>query len=422
MNDAQTPAQSKVARRQMLVMGAMMAGASTVDTITANMLPITAKHFTGNIALIAFMVALNRICGFLVQPYAAWKSDSHLGTQGRRRPFLLAAWPAVWLSVALLGAMPFLVPGLEHGALWMVALIFFVNLVMQASLDVCYGAGDPMYGDTFTSGDLGRANAVRMIVVATAGIAMTCVFVPLADRHEFWPYAGALFFVTISYIVARVAVKETIPGKLPRPARYDPLKPLAELRNPRTRQVAICGSAVLVTLALTEMLHALFVTETLGFSKTVLGQTTTAALIVSFIVPYPVGLLVDRVGPRVVLIAGFVMVAAVEAAFVFWVNDLASLYVGLILFKVSWVVVHLPIVPLMYHDAPAERRGSIFAAVQMTRAAAASVATVLAGALAGWSSSYRVCYLVAGVVCLVGIAGALRLTPPKRSGALPAMA
>src|SRR5215207_9039701 len=85
----------KLATREMVFMGLMMAGAGTVDAITANMLPITAKHFTGNLALIGFMVALNRICGFLVQPYAAWRSDSHRNTAGRRRPFLLGAWPVV---------------------------------------------------------------------------------------------------------------------------------------------------------------------------------------------------------------------------------------------------------------------------------------------------------------------------------------
>jgi MFS family permease len=250
--------------------------------------------------------------------------------------------------------------------------------------------------------------------MAAMGVAMTFVFIPLADRNEFWPYAGAMLFVVGSYAVAQFGLREKIPSSLPRSAPYDPLKPLIELRSPQTRNVAICASAVLVSLALTEMLHSLFVTETLGFSKTVLGQTTTAALIVSFVVPYPVGWLVDRVGARVVLIAGFVMVAAVEAAFVFWVNDLRSLYIGLILFKVSWVIVHLPIVPLMFQNTPVERRGSIFAAVQMTRAGATSLATIIAGTLAGAASSYRICYLVAGLVCLVGLVGAFRLAPPRR--------
>ena len=420
---AQTP--QSIARkaevRSMVLMGLMMAGAGTVDAVTANMLPITAKHFTDNITLIAVMVALNRICGFLVQPYAAWKSDRHQSPLGRRRPFLLGAWPAVFVSVALLGALPFLVPAAYHRTLVVVTTLFFINLVMQAALDMCYGTGDPMYGDTFVSGELGRANGIRMIVTAVVAVGMTRVFVPLADMHEFWPYAGAMFFVAISYLVARFGLRETVPPVLPPKERYNPLRPLAELRNPQTRNVAICASAVLVALALTEMLHSLFVTETLGFSKTVLGTTTAAALVVSFAMPYPVGWLVDRIGARTVLIAGFALVAVVEAAFVFWVNDLTSLYIGLILFKASWVIVHLPIVPLMFHNTPAERRGSIFAAVQMTRAAVTSGATILAGLLAHVASSYRMCYLVAGVVSLVGLFGAFRLAPAKRGEPMPVL-
>jgi MFS family permease len=422
MPDSPGRPDTRIATRQMLLMGAMMAGAGTVDTVTATMLPITAKHFTGNITLIAVMVALNRVCGFLVQPYAAWRSDSHGSPRGRRRPFLLGAWPAVFLSVGILGGMPFLLPSQQLGAGWALVIFFAANLVMQAGLDFCYGTGDPMYGDAFTSGELGRANAIRMIVGASVGVAMTFVFVPLADTHEFWPYAGAMLFVAVSYFVARFFIREKIPAHLPRRVRYHPLKPLAELRNPQTRNVAICASAVLVALALTEMLHALFVTETLGFSKTVLGYTTTAAFVISFAMPYPVGWLVDRVGARTVLVVGFALLAAVEAGFVFWVDDLASLYVGLILFKVSWVVVHLPIVPLMFHNTPLERRGSIFAAVQMTRAGVTSIATIVAGYFAGAVSSYRVCYLVAGIVCVIGLFAALKLAPVKRrDAAVPAL-
>ena len=393
----------------MFALGLMMAGASAVDAITANMLPITARHFTDNLTLIGVMVALNRICGFLVQPYAAWKSDRYRSTAGRRRPFLLGAWPVVFASVGLLGAFVFLVPEEFHRMGAVLVAFFLVNLVMQAALDVCYGCGDPLYGDTFRAGDLGRAHGVRMIVTTATGVGMSFMFVPLADRNEFWPYAGAMVSVAASYAVARWALHEPAAAPLPPEGRYHPLKPLQELRDPHVRRVAGCAAAVLVVLALTEMLHALFVTETLGFSKTVLGATNTAGLVVSFAMPYPVGWLVDRCGARAVLLAGFVLVGAVEAAFVFWVHDVASLTVALVAFKAAWVVVHLPIIPLMFQQAPLERRGSIFAAVQMTRAGVASGATILGAMLAGFAGTYRVCYLLAGLVCVGGFVVALRL-------------
>jgi Na+/melibiose symporter-like transporter len=279
-----------------------------------------------------------------------------------------------------------------------------------------------MYGDTFTAGNLGRAAGVRHIVTSSVGITMLFVFLPLADRHEIWPYVGALVFVAIAWGVATFGIREIVPPNLPAPQRYDPLRPLAELRDPHTRNVALVASAVLITLALTEMLHALFVTETLGFSKTVLGLTTTAGFVVSLVCSYPVGWFADRFGPRAVLMAGFALLAGVEAAFFFWVDDLASLYACMIGFKISWLIVHVPIVALIYNKTPPERRGSIFAAVQMTRAAVTSGATVIAGFLADLTGSYRVCYLIAGLVCFAGFAGASRLTSVKRSARVPALA
>lgn len=395
-------------------MGVMMAGARTVDAITANLLPITAKHFTSDLTLIGTMLAINRISGFLVQPYAAWKSDRHSSPAGRRRPYLLVAWPATLVCLCLLGALPLVVPVEYQRTAAIVALLFLINLAMQVALDVGYGSATPLYGDTFPAGTLGRANAIRVIVTSAVMVGMMSVAVPLADYQEFLPYLAAMVFVSISWAVARWSIKETIPPVLPSAGRYHPFLPLAELRNPQTRRVAVIASAALASFALTEMFHALFVTETLGLSKTYLGWSATAGILVSFLCPYPVGLIADRWGPRTVLIVGFALMIAVELAFIFWVRDLVSLTTAFILYRVAHVVVQIPIVPLLFHDTPAERHGSIFAAVQMSRAALASGAVMAAGYFADLVSSYRICYVFAGVVCVVGLVGAFRLAPSAR--------
>ncbi|HEY1109920.1 MAG TPA: MFS transporter, partial [Opitutaceae bacterium] len=171
-----------------------------------------------------------------------------------------------------------------------------------------------------------------------------------------------------------------------------------------------------------EMLHSLFVTETLGLSLADLGKITTAALAVSFVMAYPVGLLIDRVGPRAVMIVGFAAVGVMQMAFVFWVNNLTTLTLALVAFKVAWVFVYLPMMPLIFRNTPLERRGSIFAAVQTTRAGAATLATMLAGGLVQITESYRMCYFLAAVACLVGLVSAIRLTAPRRAAPLPALA
>ncbi|HWL15512.1 MAG TPA: MFS transporter, partial [Opitutus sp.] len=204
------------------------------------------------------------------------------------------------------------------------------------------------------------------------------------------------------------------PAALPPRERYAPWRPLAELRDPQTRNVAIVASAVLVSHALTEMLHALFVTETLGLSMTALGWTMTGSLVLGLACAYPIGMLIDRCGARAVLAVGFVLLALVELAFVFWVKDIVTLTACLVGFKIAWVSVHLPVLPLLFHNTPPARRGSIFAAVQMTRAGVTSVATILTGFLATMVSSYRVCYFVAALVGVVGVIWAMRLSRVDR--------
>ncbi|HRE84039.1 MAG TPA: MFS transporter [Opitutaceae bacterium] len=400
-------------RRTMALMGVMMGGAGTVDALTATMIPITARHFTDDAGLIAVLVALNRVCGFVVQPYVAWKSDRYVSHRGRRRPFLLVAWPVTLFAVGALGVLPMIVPEEIQHTVFLLGLLFLVNLALQATLDACYGAADPLYGDTFAARELGRAQGARVIASNAIVFSMTAFFVPLADIHEFYPYLGSMFFLGVSTLIAMFFLSERVPSVLPKPERYHPLKPLRELANPHTRHVALVASAVLVTLGVTEMLHALFVTETLGFSKTVLGLSTAASLVIGVIFSYPLGVLVDRWGGRRVLVVGFAAMMLVELGFVFWVDDLVSLSITLILFKIAWLVVHIPVVPLMFQGTPEEHRGSVFAAVQMTRAGATSAAVIAAGFLVDYVGSYRMCYLVGAAVCLIGLYGALRLRPDK---------
>ncbi len=400
----------------MLLLGLMMAGAAAVDTITANLLPITARLFTSDLTLIGAILAINRVCGFVVQPYAAWKSDRHWSAGGRRRPFLLVAWPVTMVCVGLLGSLTYIVPADLRNPAVIIVLLFGINLAMQASLDVCFGTGLPLYGDRFPSGTIGRANAIRSVFTSAALVGMMSVAIPLSEEWAFLPYLAAMILVAISWWIARFGIRETRPERLPPPGRYHPLLPLAELRDPHTRKVAAVASAALASSAVTEMFHALFVIETLGLSLAGLGWSTSAGIVVSFLCPYPVGLAIDRFGARSVLIAGFSLLVLVELGLAFWVDDLVSLTIALVVFRVARVLVQIPVVPLMFHNTTADRRGSIFAGLQMTRAALASGAVLVAGYVANLAGSYRICYILAGIACLVGLVCSLRLAPMGRRG------
>ena len=91
-------------------LGTMVAGYYSVEFITNNVIPLTARHFTDSAFFIAAIVALNRLFGFIVQPYVSWKSDRIRTRFGRRRFFLLIGIPGTLVSLLIVGAFPHLVP------------------------------------------------------------------------------------------------------------------------------------------------------------------------------------------------------------------------------------------------------------------------------------------------------------------------
>ena len=93
----------------MTAMGMMSAGWMSVDWITNYRIPTTLRHFTENSFLISCIIDLNRLFGFVVQPYIAWKSDRVRTRFGRRRPFLMVGLPCTLFFLILLGIFPFLV-------------------------------------------------------------------------------------------------------------------------------------------------------------------------------------------------------------------------------------------------------------------------------------------------------------------------
>jgi MFS family permease len=394
-------------------LGLLHAGFITVDRLTDTMLPITARHFTSNIAVIGLLLAFHRVCGCFVQPYAAWKSDRHRSPAGRRRPFFLGALPPLLAAVCLLGALPRLAHGRLAVAIGALLALVVLDIAMQAGQAVGLGCVDPLYGDTFGQAELGRASGVRHCCQNIAGFGMAFVAMPLADSNEFYPYAWTALFLVIAW-AATVGLREPMPRPAPPDERYDPLRPLVELKDPYYAGIAFLATACLVSGALINMLHCLYVTESLHLSKGILGRSNALGIVVALACSYPIGAAIDRWGPRRVQGAGFVLLGITALLLAYAVHGALGVYLVAIPWALGTDCVNLPVIPMLYGGAPADRRGSIFGAVQSVRALVTFVALLLGGELAQWSGSYRVCYVAGACACAAGFAG-LVLLPTRRT-------
>lgn len=389
MTDRPAPKRSRDASwGYMVSMGTMVAGFVSVDAITNNMVPITARHFTDSPLFIAFLVALNRLFGFLVQPYVAWKSDRIRTRWGRRRPFLILGLPGTCLALLLLGVMPFIFEGESRHALPTLILLLIANVGLQFFQDVNWGSQEPLYADTFRHQVLGRAVAIRSYAIQFVYLFMNYFAMKWADTNELIPYLCAAGLVIMSFVMVMWVIKER---EFPPPEnvkRYNPLAHLGLLfRNSDYLKVSLIGAFGLMLPAAFYLFHPLFVTRTLGLTKSQLGEALAVVPIVALAVSYPAGYLVDRYGPKWVTATGFFAVAVVAWGIAYWVHDYTGLMIAMIGYGAAHVLVSLPMTPLVFQYASSRERGTVFGLIQFVRGFSAFVFSVLIGWIVQFSSS-----------------------------------
>lgn len=372
----------------MLALAIMSSGLMMIDQLTNLMIPITVRHFTADARLIAFIIALNRLFGFLVQPWVAWKSDRVHTRFGRRRPFFLLGIPIELFSLLLLGAMPYVFQGeARHGAM-AIALLVLMNVLLQAFQDVNMGAQEPLYADTFKFGLLGRASALRGFIAQVFNVSFSYGAMKLSEIQEIYPYLFCAFFLTVSFLIMVFIIRED-----PRPPdnvreRYNPLKHLGMLRNPDIAKVSVIGALGLMLPAAFWLFTSLFVTRTLGISKGDMGKATALAPIVAFIFSLPVGFLADRIGPRIVMATGYFLMAGVSAAMAFIVHDFRTFLIVMLVNAGAGIIMAVPMSPMVFQYASPKERGSVFGLIQFVRGLAAFVISLIPGQIVQMSSSY----------------------------------
>jgi maltose/moltooligosaccharide transporter len=372
----------------MTSMGIMVAGFVSVDAITNNMVPITARHFTDSPLLIAFLVALNRLFGFLVQPYVAWKSDRIHTRFGRRRPFLIIGLPATCLSLLLLGVLPFVFEGASRQAMTTLVILLIANVALQFFQDVNWGSQEPLYADTFPHQRLGRAVAIRSYAIQFVYLFMNYFAMKWADHNEFIPYLCAAGLVLLSLYMVVFVIRER---EFPPPAtkeRYNPVTHLGLLfRNPDHCKVAVIGAFGLMLPAAFYLFHPLFVTRTLGLTKGQLGESLALVPIVALVVSFPVGYLIDRFGPKWITATGFLLLAVVAWSVAYLVSDHRGLMVAMCAYGAAHVVVSLPMTSLVFQYASEKERGTVFGLIQFVRGFAAFVFSLVIGGIVQYSAS-----------------------------------
>ncbi len=364
----------------MAALGVMVAGYFSVEFVTNNVIPLTTRHFTDSPFVIAAIVALNRLFGFIVQPYVSWKSDRVRTRFGRRRFFLLIGIPGTLVSLLLVGAFPHLVPPEYQHSAMVLGLFIVANIALQAFVDMNWGSHEPLYADTFKHRMLGRAVAFRSWAINLVTLFMSGYALKLADRNEYLVYLCSAGFLVISLAIVVFVVREGDQPPAPRDEIYNPLSHLGLIFGNRDyAKISAIGALGIMGNAAFMLYLSLLATRTLGLSRADFGMTLFVGPIVAFLISFPAGYLVDRLGAKPVMATGYLMFAANSAAMAYWVHDFNSLLLLLSIYAAALNLVQLPLTSMIFQYAAPAERGKVYGLFQFTRGFSAFLFSLVIG-------------------------------------------
>ena len=375
----------------MLLLGLVAATFNVEISLTSNVVPITIRHFTDSAFIIAAILSSKRLFGALVQPWASWRSDFVHTRWGRRRPFLLIGLLGTALALLVLGMMPvFIRDETSRHALFALAGIFLVNAILQVAVDLNWGVLEPLYADTFPQQLLGRASSIRQVASNLLVLFMVTFVIGWADANELYPYLFGAGIYLVAFGVAGAGLRERRADLAPPSARYSLGRNLRSiLRDRDLIKLAVVCTANLALPAAISLLMPLFVTETLGLSMGALGSVQILGILCSVLLAFPLGWVIDWVGAKWVMAAGFALFAVASATLSFRAHDYASLLIPMTLFGIAQTVALLPMTAMVFQYCSAQERGQIFGVIQFIRAFSTFLISITLGSLTQLAPSYE---------------------------------
>ncbi|MCX7014203.1 MAG: MFS transporter [Candidatus Sumerlaeota bacterium] len=395
----------------MVTMALVGAGINAIEFISSNMIPITMRHFFDSRLMISIIQDLNRVFGFVVQPYVATRGDTLRTRFGRRRPFYMIGLPLTVFFMLLLGSSPHVFTNeiLRH-SLPVLALLFFLNVLMQASQDISCGTEGPLYAELFPQKVLGRANSLRPIAGSVVQLIMFIGAMKLAMKDEFYPYlcSAGLAAFGLSIVVFAIREKPAPPRTSAQAEAYSVVKHARMLIDNREYlKIAIVGSVGLAMPAAFGLFLSLFATETLHLSKEAYGQAAWVGPVIVLVAALPAGWLADRVGAKNVIALAFSIQLIAALSIMFFAKDAFTLRIVIGVNAFGGAFQGVAMLPLIFLHAPAEDRGKVFGLIQFVRAFAATVVSPLIGLIADLTEGYRAGYSICVGLALIGIVAAL---------------
>lgn len=367
------------------------------------------------------LVVMPNLVALLLQPIIAFKSDRYRSRWGRRIPFLLWTTPVTFFSMIGLaycpwiadqtvhlfaGALPASV-GTETLTLWYFAFFYFLFELACITSITLFTA---LVNDVVPRAIIGRFYGAFRAVSLAAGVVFSWYLLKWAEAHFTEMFVGIGTLFGVGFLLMCVFVKE---GQYPPPVEDD------------GRDIRGAGFIAAAKTYLRECLHLSFYrwvfaamlfanltfqpfnnfrvvyARSMDIDLALYGKIEATSFIISFLIAYPLGMLVDRFHPLRMGIAAMTIyfLATVFGSF---------FIVGQQTFLAAFMC-HT-ILSGVYFTSTAALGAVLFPKItfgQFTAAAAviAHLGSIILGAIKGpllkaSNDDYRLTWMLGGVLCL----------------------
>lgn len=375
-----------------------------MEQIWPNILPLMLKaQGAPNIAMSIIVTVIPSAMNFVLNPIISTASDRYRSRRGRRIPFLLFATPCVTFFLILLGfsrqlgeALHTLLAGAFPGwqqagvTVGLIGLLVVGFRFFELFVNTVFWY---LFNDVVPVAFMGRFLAFFRIAGSLAGAFFNFFLLRYAQTHTSEIFLGvALLYGTMFFLMC-LNVKE---GQYPEPEAISGTNGNAisavkgffrECFTARIYRLVFTYNAFYLTGAAvnTFMVFAAF---SIGLNLEEVGQVAGGALIMTILLMYPMGALVDRYNPlRVMIVAQIGMGLAYAVKLVFLFHEFEKSQAFLIYAIAAGLAVPMNAanlaasMPMLMRVFPKERFGQFCAANAMCGAVGTVVGGFLAGAL-----------------------------------------
>lgn len=379
-------------------------GFGLVTSAVPTLLPLTLRELgTNNLVIGLFVGSIPALINLLVNPVVSFKSDRTRTRWGRRRPYLLAATPAIGLLLALIGWTGPLMRSLPIPSDYVtVCAIVFLGVVVVAYQIFYMLVGSTIYYlfvDVMPAHYLGRYTALFNMVGALKGFLFNRYCLQYADGYAPQLYTAIAAVYTVLMLVMIRNVKE---GEYPPVTDGGKNTPVWECIRIYCRECFSIPFYLWIFLATginssstvcRSLFGIFFARDELGLSLEKIGTVNGYAGLLAAVLALPLGFLNDRIHPLKIFTFGGILVIAINACSFFLIRDYPSYFFWTMLLMGAYTLQLSSSLPMTAALFPRSHYGQFGSAQAMCVSVLLIVANLGGGIFMDRIGNYRYLYV-----------------------------